>query len=103
TRLPTHEDDFVDLIGRDAGVFKRLPDRRDRLFDEVADELLELRPGQRDDEVLRTRLVGRDERKVDLGLLCGAELDLRLLGGLFEALESLTIVAQVDALVLFEL
>src|SRR5712692_8794303 len=53
--------------------------------------------------MLRSGLVGRDEREVDLGLLGRAELDLRLLRGLLEALQSLTIVAQVDSLVLLEL
>src|SRR5713226_2818960 len=53
--------------------------------------------------MLRSGLVGRDEREVDLGLLRRAQLDLRLLRGLLEALQGLTVVAQIDALVLLEL
>ncbi len=41
--------------------------------------------------------------QVDLGLARRRELDLRLLGGLLEALEGLLVGAQVDALVLLEL
>ena len=40
-----------------------------------------------------------DERQVDLGLLRRRELDLRLLGGLVEALERVLVGRQVDALV----
>ena len=54
-------------------------------------------------EVLGAGGVGGDERQVDLGLLGAGELDLRLLGGLLEALEGLAVLAEVDALVLLEL
>jgi len=53
--------------------------------------------------VLRAGLVRGDERQIDLGLLRRAQLDLRLLRGFLEPLQSLPIVAQVDALVLLEL
>ena len=97
------EDDLVHLGLGDVRVLHALRDRAERLLDEIADELLELAPGERDDEVLRTGLVRRDERQVDLGLHRRAELDLRLLRGLLEPLEGLAIVPQIDALVLLEL
>ena len=53
--------------------------------------------------MLRAGLVRGDERQIDLGLLRRAQLDLRLLRGFLEPLQSLPIVAQVDALVLLEL
>src|SRR6266540_1179913 len=102
-RHPADEDDLVDLVRGDLRVLQALAYRPERLVDEVADELLELAARERDDEVLRSRLVGRDEREVHLGLLGRAELDLRLLRGLLEALKRLAVVAQVDALVLLEL
>ena len=73
------------------------------LLDEVGDEVLELGPGERDHEVLGPGRVGRDVRQVDLGRGRGRQLDLRLLGGLLEALEGLLVLGQVDALVLLEL
>src|SRR2546425_10096936 len=105
-RHPRHaadEDDLVDLVRRDAGVGEALLHRADRLLDEVADELFELAPRERHDEVLRTRRVGGDERQVDLRLLGRAELDLRLLRGLLEPLERHAVALEVDALVLLEL
>ena len=89
--------------GLEAGVLEGRDDRRLRLLDEVADEVLELRPGQVDHEVLRPGGVGGDVREVDLGRRGGRQLDLRLLGGLLEALEGLLVLGQVDALVLLEL
>ena len=53
--------------------------------------------------MLRTAGVGRDERQVDLGLLGVGELDLGLLGRFLKALQGELVVAQVDALLLFEL
>src|SRR5690606_5137423 len=50
----------------------------------------------------RTARIGRDERQVDVGLLRARELDLGLLGGLLEALESHAVAAEVDALLLLE-
>ena len=67
------------------------------------DEVLELGPGQGHDEVLRAGRVGGDVRQVDLGRRGRAQLDLRLLGGLLEALEGLGVLREVDPLVLLEL
>ena len=53
--------------------------------------------------MLGAALVGRDERQVDLRLLRRRELDLRLLGGLVEALQRHRVGLQVDALVALEL
>ncbi len=47
--------------------------------------------------------VGGDEGEVDLRLLRGGELDLRLLGGLLEALQRHAVLPQVDPLVALEL
>src|SRR5207245_10809553 len=44
-----------------------------------------------------------EERQVEFGLGGGRELDLRLLGGLFEPLQRKLIAAQIDALFLLEL
>src|SRR5205085_1272151 len=67
------------------------------------DEVLQLGAGERHDQVLGARGVRRDKRQVDLGAGRAGELDLRLLGGLLEALQGDAILRQVDALVLLEL
>ena len=49
------EDDLVDLARLEAGVLEGRHDRALGLLDEVADEVLELGPGQGHHEVLRAR------------------------------------------------
>src|SRR5439155_5603596 len=102
-RLTADEGDLVDLVRAHLGVLEALAHRRRRLLDEVADELLELAARERDDEVLWTGLVRGDERQVHLALHRARELDLRLLRGLLQTLERLTILPEVDALIFLEL
>ena len=63
----------------------------------------ELGAGQLDVEMLRPVLVGGDERQIDVGLHRRRQLDLGLLRRLLQALQGEPVVAQVDALLLFEL
>ena len=93
------EDDLVDLRRVEFRVLERLHDRRRHALDQAVDQLLELGAGDRDLEVLRAGRVGGDERQVDVGLLGGAELLLRLLARLLEALQGHRVRAEVDALV----
>ncbi len=94
---------LLDLGSPEAGVLERVAAGLDRFLDEVVDQRLELGAGQLDVEMLGPGLVGGDEGQVHLGLHRRAELDLRLLRRFLEALQGETIVAQVDALLLFEL
>ena len=75
----------------------------DVAVDEVGDEILELCPGQRHDQVLRPGRIGADERQVDLGRCRARQLDLRLLRGLLQPLERDAVLAQVDPFGLLEL
>ena len=77
--------------------------RTDRLLQLVVHELLELGARQLHLQVLRSGLVSRDEREVDVGLHHGGQLHLGLLGGLLEALERHPVPAQIDAVALPEL
>ena len=97
------EDHLVDVGRLEAGVLERGLDRALGLLDEVADEVLELRPREVHHEVLGTARIRRDVRQVDLGRGRRGQLDLRLLGRLLEALEGLLVLGEVDALVLLEL
>ena len=53
--------------------------------------------------MLRARRISRDERQVDLGLHRRRQLDLGLLRSLFQALERIGLLAQVDAVFLLKL
>ncbi|ELY54131.1 NAD-specific glutamate dehydrogenase [Natronococcus amylolyticus DSM 10524] len=92
----TDEENFVDVALVVAGVLEGLLGRLDGALDEVLGEALELRAGQRVLEVDGT-VVGRsNERQVDVRLLSTTELDLGLLGGVFQPLEGLAVLAEVD-------
>ncbi len=97
------QDHLVDVGSLEARIFERLLAGLHGAFDEIIDQRLELGPRQLHVEMLRTGLVGRDERQVDLGLHRARKLDLGLLGRFLQALQRELVLAQVDALVLFEL
>ena len=98
-----HENHVVDVGGREARVRERLLRGPDGALEQVVRELVELRARELNVEVLRAVLRCRDERQVDLRLRRRGELDLRLLGGLVEALERHRVAAEIDALVALEL
>jgi hypothetical protein len=95
--------DLVDVARRDTRVLAGRPHRLERALDQVVDELLELRAREPQVQVLRPGRVRRDVRQVDLGLGHGRELDLRLFGGLLQALHRHRVLGEIDALVLLEL
>ncbi len=59
-RRATHQNDLVDLAGREAGVRKRAAAGLERTLDQVLDELLELGARELQRQVLRARLVRSD-------------------------------------------
>ncbi|EMA01264.1 NAD-specific glutamate dehydrogenase [Haloferax denitrificans ATCC 35960] len=97
------EDDVVDVALVVAGVFERLLGRLDRAVDEVGGERLELRAGQVVFEVDRPGVRRRDEREVDGRLLARGEFDFGFLGRVLETLERLSVLAEVDTVVVLEL
>ncbi|ESP88758.1 putative NAD-specific glutamate dehydrogenase, partial [Candidatus Halobonum tyrrellensis G22] len=97
------EDHLVDVPLVVAGVLERLLRRADRPVEQVARDRLERRARHLGLEVDRPRVGRRDERQVDRGLLAGAELDLRLLGGVLQPLERLPVLTEVDPVVVLEL
>ncbi len=68
----------------------------DRPLEQLVGELLVLLPGEHGVEVLRPGRVRRDEGQHDLGLLCRAELALRLLRRLLQPLEGHAVLGEVD-------
>ena len=97
------QDNLVDLTGLQAGVLERGLAGLKRALHQVFDQSLELGARQLDHEMLGAARVGGDERQVDLGLLGIGEFDLGLLGRFLQALQGKLVVAQVDALLFFEL
>ena len=93
---------FADFTGGEAGILQRLAAGLDGLLNEIVDQRLELGARQLHRQMLRTGLIGRDERQVDFGLRGRGQFDLGLFGGLFQALQGELVVAQVDALLLLE-
>ncbi len=99
----THEDHAVDLVLGEAGVADRLLERPAARLEQIARELLELRPGEREVEVERTVARRGDERQVDRGLLQRRELDLRLLRRFLQPLDGHLVGREVDAVRVLEL
>ncbi|ELZ48486.1 NAD-specific glutamate dehydrogenase [Halorubrum coriense DSM 10284] len=97
------EDDLVDVRLRVVGVGERLLGRLDGAVDEVGREVLERRAGDGLFEVDRPAVGRGDEREVDRRLLLARQFDLRLLGGVLQALERLPVVTEVDPVVVLEL
>src|SRR6185437_1740359 len=102
-RRAADENDLIDLVRLETGVFERLFHRLERALDEVVDQLLELGASERIVEVLGPALIGGDERQVDVRRHRARQLHLRLLGGLLQALERHRILREVDALIALEL
>ncbi len=94
---------FVDFASLETGILQRCLARLDGALDEIVDQAFELGARQLDGKMLRTGLVGRDERQIDFGLLRGRQFDLGLFGSFLEALQSELVVLEVDAAFLLEL
>src|SRR5262245_40923273 len=102
-RRTAHQNDLVDLAGLQSGVFQSQTARLQSALQNVVDQGFEFGARQLHHQMLRTRLVGGDERQVDLRLHRRGEFDLGLLGGLFQTLQRHLIFRQIDALVFLEL
>ncbi len=87
---------MVDLGERDARVLDDVVERRLAALQQVSRELLELGPGQLLVQVQRALGGGRDVGQVDRRLGGRGQLDLRLLGGLAQALERHLVLGEVD-------
>ena len=94
--------DLAQVAGLEPGVAEGLAHGAGGLFDQVVGELVELRAGERDVEVLRAVRVRGDVRQVDVGAGHAGEVALGLLGGLTQALHGNAVRGEVDAVGLFE-
>ena len=103
SRGPADEYDLVDVFRIHPRILERLLHGTHRLLNQIADELLELGARERHVEMLGTRRVGGDERKIDVGRRRRAQLDLRLLRRFLEPLQGHLVLRKVDALILAEL
>ena len=103
TRRATHEEHFVHFRRLHASVGERLLHGLERALDEVVHQLFELGARKLIVEMLRTGLVGGDERKIDIRAHRARQFDLRLLRRFFEALERHRVLGEVNRLILAEL
>ena len=101
--LPAHQDHVVHIGYLQPGILQRDPAGIQRETDQVLDHGFELRPGEIDVQMLRPAGIRRDIGQIDLGLLPGGQLDLRLLRGFLEPLHGQRIPADIDAAFLLEL
>ena len=98
-----HQHHFVDLAVVEVRVLHGLLHGAAAALEEVIAKLLELRAVERNLHVLGARGVGRDEGQVDIGRLQRAQLLLGLLAGLLQPLQGHRVLAEIDAVVAFEL
>ena len=91
------EDDFVDFGGGSTGVGEGLAAGAGDLIDQAADQLLEAGAAERFDQMLGSVGVGGDEGQVDFAFQGAGKLDFGPFRRIAEALESHTVVAQVNA------
>ncbi|KAH3663984.1 hypothetical protein OGAPHI_004698 [Ogataea philodendri] len=98
----TNKNNLGNLGGGQTGILQSLLDRLDGLLDQWLNQLLELGSGHLQVDVLWTRSIGSDERKVDLGGHSGGQLDLGLLGSFSDSLDGHSVVLEVDTRLLLE-
>ncbi|QGI60123.1 hypothetical protein CEK27_004094 [Fusarium fujikuroi] len=98
----TNEDDLLDLLSGEASILEGLADGLDGAGDERVNHLLKLSSAELHVDVLGTRGVGSDERKVDIGRERRRKLDLGLLSSLTDTLDSHAVTRQVNARGLLE-
>ena len=66
--LSANQYDFVHLAWANTCVLERLHDRATGALDQVSDQLLQLRPRQRENQVFRAAGISSDERQIDFRL-----------------------------------
>ena len=98
----SNQHQFVDLLGRNAGVAQTGLSRGDRALEEGVTQLLHLGAGKLQGDVLRTGSIGRDEGQVDLVLLGRGQCDLGLFGLFLNTLERIGLLAEINSLVFLE-
>lgn len=103
TSHTTNQDDILDLAGLKVGVLEGLTDRLDSAAKEGLNETLELSTSHLQVDVLSTRGISGDERKVDLGLEGRRKLNLGLLGSLTDTLDGHAVTGEVNSGLLLEL
>ncbi|EJU09885.1 putative NAD-specific glutamate dehydrogenase [Sphingomonas sp. LH128] len=102
-----HEHDFVDVLGRKAGIGDGLAAGLQRALDQVGDHALQVGTGDRLDEVQRgggAAFHARgDEGQVHFGRRGGRQFDLRLFSRFLQALQSQLVGLEVEAFLGLEL
>ena len=103
TAHTTNEDDFIDIARLQTGIVEGLLAGIDSALNNRVDEGLELGTEELEVDVFGTRRIHANEGEVDLGLSGGQQLDLGLLGGLTNMLNSHSVTGEIDTSVLLEI
>lgn len=99
----TDEDDLLDVLGLEGSILQGLANGVNSPGDERINQLLELSTGHLGVDVLGAGGISCDEGQVDLSLGGGGKLNLGLLSGLTDTLDSHAVVVEIDVLLLLEL
>ena len=98
-----HQQHFAQLAGGDAGVPQGVLHRLDGAGEQVSRHHLELRPGDREIQMMGPVLAHRDERQVELGRRGAGKLFFGLFGLFFQPAHGGRVPGQVDAVGFLEL
>ena len=98
-----HQNDLVNVGGLELGVGQGLLARSDGALDQILGQLFQLGPRELYLHVLGAGGVGGDKGQIDLCLHHGAQFNLGLFARFLQSLEGLAVLAQVNALIPFEL
>jgi len=98
-----HQNDLVDIRCRKAGILQRLTTRALELVEKIGDQRFQ--PGTRDPyiQMLRASGVGGNEGQIHFGFQGRGQLHFGFLCGILQSLQRHFVLAQIDALILFEL
>ena len=92
----TDEHYLIDICSGKTGIPKGILYRNLGPFDQVGNQLLEVRTGKGHLQMLRAGSIGGDKRKVDIGAGRVGKLNLCLLGGFSQSLQCHLVAGQVD-------
>lgn len=98
----TNEDNLLNLLGLEVGILEGLADRVNGAGDEGVNHLLKLSTAKLHVDVLGAGGISSDERQVDVGLERRGKLNLGLLSGLTDTLDSHAVTREVKTRGLLE-
>ena len=97
-----HQNDLIDIACGNARIAHRLTHGRQRLFNQISGQFVELRAGDGYIQMLRTGCIRGDEGQIYVYAHQTGKFDLRLFSGFLQTLQRHTILTQIDVVFLLE-